>query len=68
MIERESVEFYTGDRDDPEPIPRARPDQKFTGGMRPEDILGLCAEEIDDEFIEVVLSLRRDCRAKEPQS
>jgi hypothetical protein len=40
MIDRSSVEIYTGDPDDAEELPRAT--EKLTGGMRAEDIFGRC--------------------------
>ena len=40
-------------------LPRARPDERLTHGMRPEDFFGICAEEFDDEFMESLRAIRR---------
>lgn len=59
MIDRSSVEIYTGDRDDAEELPRAT--EKLTGGMRAEDIFGRCPPEEFEGFDE----WRREFRAWE---
>ena len=59
MIDRNSVEIYTGDRDDAEELPRAT--EKLTGGMRAEDIFGFCPPEEFEGFDEWL----REFRARE---
>jgi len=49
----------------PEPIRkdprlRAKPHERLTGGFNVEDIFGICADEIDDEFMEALQRIRRD--------
>ena len=41
-----------------EPLPRAKPHERITGGMNPEDMFGLLADAIDDEFLKIVLGCR----------
>lgn len=43
-----------------EPLPRAKPHERLTGGFNPEDIFGICADEIDDEFMEALRRIRRN--------
>ena len=66
MRHRESVEIYTGDRDDPTPLPKAK--VKLTGGMRPEDIFGRCPPEEFEGFEEAIRALRRGFAPEEPKA
>lgn len=40
-------------------LPRARPEERLTHRMRPEDFFGIRAEEFDDEFMESLRAIRR---------
>ena len=51
-----------------EPLPRAKPEERITRGMRPEDMFGLLAEAIDDEFLEIVLGCRGRTLPKDGRS
>jgi hypothetical protein len=51
-----------------EPLPRAKPEEQLTRGMRVEDFFGICAEELDDEFIESLREIRRGVWQKESRS
>jgi hypothetical protein len=42
-----------------EQMPRAKPEERLTRGMRVEDFFGICAEEFDDEFMESLRAIRR---------
>jgi hypothetical protein len=53
-------------RYDREPLPRAKPEERLTRGMRVEDFFGICAEEFDDEFMESLREVRRGFGEKEP--
>jgi hypothetical protein len=55
-------------RYDNEPLPRAKPEEQLTRGMRVEDFFGICAEEFDDEFMESLRKIRRGIWEKEPGS
>ncbi|MEJ1966652.1 MAG: hypothetical protein WDO56_35965 [Gammaproteobacteria bacterium] len=51
-----------------EPLPRARPEERITRGIRPKDFLGICAEEFDDEYMDAVLAIRRGVWPQERRS
>jgi hypothetical protein len=55
-------------RYDREPLPRAKPEEQLTGCVRLEDMFGLLADAIDDEFLEIVLASRRGGLSKESRS
>jgi hypothetical protein len=42
-----------------DPLPRAKPDERLTQGILPEDFFGICAEELDDEFMESLRAIRQ---------
>ena len=51
--------------DDPyRDLPRAKPHQRLTRGMEPDRIFGMCAGELDDQFLEDVMAIRRAGRAQ----
>ena len=51
-----------------EPMPRAKPEEQPTRGMRVEDFFGICAEEFDDEFMESLREIRRGIWVTESRS
>jgi hypothetical protein len=53
-----NVEIVDTD-DDPYRDLRAKPEDRFTGGIPVEEMFGLCADEFDDEFMESMAALRR---------
>ena len=48
-----------------EPLPRAKPEERLTHGVNMEDYFGICADEIDDEFMESLRRIRRGVWTKE---
>jgi hypothetical protein len=40
-------------------LPRAKHDERLSGGIRPEQFFGICAEEFDDEFMDSLRAIRR---------
>jgi hypothetical protein len=68
MTDQESFDTYADDPYEPGPIPRAKPEERPTGGMSFEEMLGCCADVIDDEFLEAVLAIRRGVWPKECRS
>jgi hypothetical protein len=53
------IEVIPGERYRRDLWPRAKPEERLTHGMRPEDFFGICAEEFDDEFMESLRAIRR---------
>ena len=51
-----------------EPMPRAKPEERATGGMRVEDFFGICADEFDDEFMKSLREIRRGIWGPESRS
>jgi hypothetical protein len=48
-----------------EDLPRATPEERNAiRGLDPEKIFGLCADELDDQFLEDVMAIRRAQRAR----
>lgn len=43
--------------------PRATPEERLTGGMRFEDMIGICPGDADDGFEEEIRALRRGFRS-----
>jgi hypothetical protein len=49
-------------------LPRAKPEERPTRGFDMEKILGMCADELDDEFIDEVTANRRGVLSGEGRS
>lgn len=49
-------------------VPRAKPEERPTRGFDMEKFFGICADELDDEFIEEVTASRRGVRSGEERS
>jgi transposase len=45
-------------------LPRAKPGALTIRGMDPEKLFGICADELDDRFLEDVMAIRRAERAR----
>jgi hypothetical protein len=45
-------------------LPKAKPGALTIRGMDPEKIFGICADELDDQFLEDVMAIRRAERAR----
>jgi len=52
------------DADDPYRGLRAKPEKRFARGIEPERIFGICADELDDNFVEDAMAIRRAERAQ----
>jgi hypothetical protein len=49
-------------------LPRAKPEERPTRGFDPVKILGICADELDDEFLEEVMIPSSQNAAREKRS